>query len=100
MKIKNTLVTRSVAVIGAVLGLLVSVPASALTDCESAFKDSTASKTCTLELGDYVEGTSLCQIHATCTKADKKTTQRMGYTFYIGEVKNVFNDDGELKVRK
>ncbi|MGE8409350.1 MAG: hypothetical protein ACN6QH_20185 [Pseudomonas sp.] len=100
MKITNTLLARSVAVAGAVLGLLVSVPASALTECEAAFNDSTAKKTCTLEHGDYVEGTSLCQIHATCTKADKKTTQRMGYTFYIGEVKNVFNDDGELKVRK
>lgn len=100
MKIKNTLVTRSVAVMGALLGLMVSVPASALTDCESAFNESTASKTCTLERADYAEGTSLCQIHATCQKADKKTTERMGYTFYLKEVSKVFNDNGELKVRK
>ncbi len=100
MKIKNTLMNRSVAVTGALLGLLVSVPASALTDCEREFNRSTASETCTLEHGDYAEGTSLCQIHATCTKADKKTTERMGYTFYLKEVYKVFNDNGELKVRK
>lgn len=100
MKIKNTLLARSVAVTGALFGLMASVPASALTECEIAFNKSTASETCTLEHGDYVEGTTLCQIHATCQKADKKTTERMGYTFYIKEVSKVSNDDGELKVRK
>lgn len=98
MKLKNTMAVEPVAVIFSLLALLVSAPANAGNDCEEAFKKSTASKTCSLQLAGYAQG-SLCRIQADCARSSPldKSQGVVGYTFYLSEVWYLVNDDGELK---